>query len=539
MNISEKIKSRAPEIFVLLLTLLLIIGLATLTELQPTISDSIGYIVAGQSLASGWGLTFVDSYNVTSGPFFYPHAFRMIGENTAAAVFSYPPGYPVLIGIAIFLSGSNEAAHFVVPFLAAFAIPLTYWLGWLLTENKWVGVWSSLLLASTESFWRFSTAPWSEIPSLFFLLSGIGAYVYSRQKVDSKSIAIVTAVIGGGLIGYSLFIRYTNAILVIPALLLYEFYTGRFDFFKEKTRWVFYFVVGMFAIGVLLFNWISLGGPFNSIYSTPELGAYPWPYFSLSYAFGPSPIDGFSFHEVTVTLWDNFHVLLLLAPVGWLTVKRSNALLTGGIVLATVVLYSIYAFAPKDINTRFLLPMFPFLSVVMAAGGIKLSNIFIRPRWFWLFSFAIICLLYFPIISYAKEIQSRNEVNAARVNNVKQLMSQAPEESVWLSTIFNDLIIVYGNRSALNYRRMLLTNSETGEFDQDRFESCLIQTVDRLLEADVPIFFILDQGWNTSDILQENFELIKTPFSEDIVEVSDSYVNRQRSDQPECRGFVP
>ena len=534
MNIREKLKARLPEITLLILTLSLSISLTSLTELQPTISDSIGYVVAGQGLGDGHGLTFTDAHNINVAPFFYLHAFRMVDENTVDAVFGYPPGYPILIGISIFLSRQAEAAYYIVPLLATIAIPLTYWLGWLLTESKWVGIWSALILSSTLTFWQFSTAPWSEIPSLIFLVGGIGAYIFSRQRIHSKQVVLVTSTIGGILIGYSFFIRYTNIILVMPTLIFYELYTARTQFFKKRIRWYFFVITGMFAGGVLLFNWINFGGPFNSIYNTPELGAYPWPYFSLNYAFGPSPVNGFSFYEAMAMLWDNFHILLLLVPFGWIYMKRPNAIISGGITLTTLSLYSIYAFAPKEMNARFLLPMFPFLSIAIASGGVILIEKFLNPRWFRLLFCAAIGLLFVPVVSYSQQIQLRNKANTSIVEQVKHITSQTPENSIWLSSALNDLIIVYGNRSALNYRRMLLADPDTGQFDQDRFEACLVQTIDQLLETDAPVYFILDQGWNTSRILQEYFTLSAVQFDKDIFRVSSPTDSNNRNILSKC-----
>ena len=80
---------------VTLASLLLGIGAAfiLLSQSQPVISDSIGYVHAGQRLAAGHGLTFQDDHNLTAGPYFYLHSYRLVHGPSAQAFFGYPPGY--------------------------------------------------------------------------------------------------------------------------------------------------------------------------------------------------------------------------------------------------------------------------------------------------------------------------------------------------------------------------------------------------------------------------------------------------------------
>lgn len=524
-----------PELLLLLLAIVVGTCLIRFAELEPVVADSIGYVVAGQNLGSGQGFEFVDSHNVSAGPFFYPHAFRMLESGAAGARFGYPPGFPLLIAVAVFLSGRLSAAYFVVPILGILAILFTYWLGWLLSENKWVGVGAAWLLATTALFWQFSSAAWSEVPSLVCLVSGVACYVYSRKQMQLGKTAIITSVVAGSLIGFSFFIRYTNLILVMPTLLLYELYTARLNILTEKRRWVFFIVAGFLAVAVLLFNWINLGGPFNSIYSTPALGAYPWPYFSLDYAFGPSPVNGFSFKEAMLTLWANFYFLLLLVPVWWIWVKKPQFLLATGICLTTLFLYSIYAFAPTDINARFLLPMFPFLSLLIVVTAVQLIQTHPPSRWYKLLLAATVLWLAASTSVQVNQLQTRNQANAATVAQVQQLTRQVPANAVWLSSAFNDLVIVYGRQSALNYRRMILVNPDTEKFDMGRYEACLVQTVDKLLAVGTPVFFLQDRGWNTAEYIQNHFALTTVSFHNNVVQIVDQRDETSRDALIPCR----
>jgi len=175
-------------------------------DTQPVVSDSIGYIIAGQEFAKGNGFTFTDSNNLTAGSFFYPHAFRMVENNSNQAAFGYPPGYPFLIAISIFMSGKIGAAYYVVPFFSVLGLLVVYGLGVVLTENKWIGLLASLLTVGTASYWQFGTSPWSEIPSLVFIGGGVFFYVLARKKnftqPQQNGFALIAGVLGfGGIAG--------------------------------------------------------------------------------------------------------------------------------------------------------------------------------------------------------------------------------------------------------------------------------------------------------------------------------------------------
>jgi hypothetical protein len=529
-----KIRTHAPETLLVFLILSAFVAIIVLIDTSPTLADSIGYIVAGQRLAGGFGPTYSDLHNSDVGPYFYLHAFRIIGNRGPDAIFGYPPGYPVLIAAATRLFQSKEIAHYVVPILSLVSLPIVYFLGTILTGRKWVGFWSTVLLATAPIYWEFSTSAWSEIPSLVFISSGISVYVLAYREADEERPRALLMALSATLIGFSFFIRYTNVFLVVPTLILHSFYVERMQYFRPRPHWIFFLITALSICGVLVYNWAYFGGPFKSIYSTPELGAYPWPYFSIHYALGPSPVNGYSLREVARTLWGNFPIIVLLAPVGWRAMTRPNALVSGGVVLSAIALYSVYAFAPEGLNARFLLPATPFLCVAMASGGVTLGRHLPGQRLSWALAAAALFLLLVSLLPDIRQLYARHEQNNSAVAYVQQITSQTPDNSVWISTATNDLIAFYGTRSVLNYRRMFVTDPDSGQFDYKGAQACLVQAVDRLLDADIPVYVIFDSTWGLSETVEANYEITEEPFGKNIYEIRRALVDDRRASLPEC-----
>ncbi|PMB12492.1 hypothetical protein CEN47_29340, partial [Fischerella thermalis CCMEE 5319] len=66
-----------PYLFTICLLVGTAIGLLLLVERQPVISDSLGYLVAAQRIASGNGPTFADANNQIAGKYFSLYAFQI------------------------------------------------------------------------------------------------------------------------------------------------------------------------------------------------------------------------------------------------------------------------------------------------------------------------------------------------------------------------------------------------------------------------------------------------------------------------------
>ncbi len=499
----------------LLISLVTLVGAAfiLLAQKTPGTADTLGYQYAGVRLAAGEGLTFADENNALAGQFFSPYAFQIKQPNDFRMYLGFPPGLPILLALPVALTGNAGAAYFVVPVIAVFGLILTFLMGKWITNNQWSALLATILVAATPIYWQFSTDFWSEVPSLVFILGGSLLYFKSRKDDVFHKNAAILSILAGTLLIFALFIRYAN-ITFLLSISLAEFLARPTKLIRPSKRWVFYIVLGIGICLLLIFNYFYYGGLSLTSYS-PENGWYAFPPFSWQYAFGPSPVDGYSLVSAIKTLWANSPLLLLLAPVGLFLVPKSYRLLLALTVLSSVFLYGIYAFAPTDINSRFLIPILPFLAIACAEAvlfllkkiqyqGIQLATLFI-----------LLLFLSWNIPGQISKIRSRNVNSGKMVSNVQEWVAATHAEAVFLSYKFNDQIAYYGDRSVLNYRRIPQYDPVEEKYRHDIFEPCLIFAIDTLLLNKKPVYYIEDGSpslYDSKVVLQQYYNL--TPYRE-------------------------
>jgi len=501
---------RANRPFVLLLVLLLALGIVFFyyTTTTPQFEDSIGYIHAGERLAEGQGPTYEDPNNEFAGPYFAMYAFQIRRDGDSRMFLGYPPGYPLLIALGIIATGTEEAAHYVVPLLALIGVAATFYLGRLLSGSDWIGLWSAVLIGLSPAYWQFSTAAWSEIPSTTIMISGLCLYLLSLQANRTRRQVILLSVLGGLLIGYSFYIRYSN-VVILPAIAAFELVSKKLSIKNERERWSFYAILGVSVVGILLFNNFYYGGPFLTSYS-PEHGWYPNAPFSLSYMFGSSFVGGRSMIEAAKTLWANFPIGLLLVPAGWYFLPRSSRVLTAGAILGFVLLYALYAFAPTGINSRFLIPAFPFIAVSIAQTIGTIGQQFQSKKVSRFAGIALFLLLFLPVPKQVRDLEAAEKNSQTSIKYAQSLAGRTESEAVLLSYVQNDRLAYYGARSVLNYRRIPVSDPEEGRYRLEMLEPCLVESVDRLLLNEIPVYYIEDSSppfWNSLAILNDNYDL--------------------------------
>ncbi len=483
-------------------------GFLILAETLPVGSDSIGYIYAGEQLAQGNGPTYEDSNNQLAGPFFSMFAFQIRQPDDPRMFLGFPPGLSILLAFGIWLTGNVIAVHYVVPVLSIASLIATFFLARLVSGDEWVGLGASILVALSPAFWQFGTSAWSEVPSMLVVTAGFCCYLWSKQKTQKLWQMLGLSIIGGLLLGYSFFVRYAN-IFFVPALGLYELFTSKKQIFRQRQQWPFFIIVGLGLLAIPVFNQFYYGGFSLTSYS-PAHGWYPQPAFSLSYALGPSFANGRSLVESIKTLWLNFPGLILLVPVGWILLKRPFALLIMIATLGTLGIYSIYAFAPSGINSRFLLPAFPFIGTAVAHAVIRLSKLIPNAKWRLTGGLILLALLSTRVPGYVTELRNRNNNNVNTVRTIQEMVQSSASNAVYLSYAFNDPIIYYGKRSVLNYRRIPVSDPEAGKYHWEMLEPCLVQTVTPLLQNQIPVYYVEDQAPPFADslaMLQRNFQL--------------------------------
>jgi hypothetical protein len=229
--------------------------------------------------------------------------------------------------------------------------------------------------------------------------------------------------------------------------------------------------------------------------------------FSFAYAVGASPFGGYNLPATAATLWRNFGMTLVLAPVGWFWMRRPAVVINLAVVAATLGLYAIYAFPPTGLNARFLLPLLPFVATAVGHGAVRVGRALPSKPWRWAGAGLLLAILLWPLPAKVAQIQTRNRAADAAVEQVQALVAQTPADAVFLSQAQNDLIAYYGGRAVLNYRRSARADTATGEFDLATYERCTLQTVDRLLAGGAPVFFVYEEAWGIARLLEANYLL--------------------------------
>ncbi len=499
-----------PYILIVIFVLILGIIFFSYTSTSPSYEDSIGYIHAGERLAIGQGPTYEDPNNEIAGPYFVMYAFQIRRDDDARMFLGYPPGYPLLIALGIIATGTETTAHFVVPVLALIGLLVTFILGRLLSGNDWVGFWSAVLIGLTPAYWEFGTAAWSEIPATTILISGICLYLISLQEHRTRRQIVVLSLLGGLLIGYSFFIRYTNMV-ILPAIGAYELVAKKTAIKDERERWPFYAILGLSVLGILLFNNYYYGGPLLTSYS-PEHGWYPYAPFSLSYMLGPSFVSGRSMIEAGKTIWANFPIAVIAVPFGWFLLPRPSRVLTIVVTLGFLVFYSLYAFAPSGVNSRFLIPVFPFIAVSIAQVIVLLGQRIRAKQVRRLAAVMLFVLLCIPVPKQVRALESRFAGSDIARKIAVDIAGRTEPEAVVMTYVHNDRVAYYGDRSVLNYRRIPDSDPVAERYRFEMLEPCLVESVDRLLLNGIPVYYVEDKTppfWDSLNILRDHYEVEK------------------------------
>jgi hypothetical protein len=522
--------------FALLAVLSVCFCLLYLTRTQTVVYgyDPLGYLYAGQRLAEGGPLSFPDANNALAGSYFAPFAFNIVRPGETDLYLNYPPGLPLLLALAQRILGSASAPFFVTPIAALAGVLATFWLGKLLFGNL-AGLIAAMLLAMSPLYFTFSTDLWSDVPASACILVAMALYVSSTAS-ENRHAGLRTAS-AGLLLGYAVFIRYASVVFVLP-IVLYGLMVSPGPDIKVRRNLPFLGAFVLTMIGLLLFNRAYYGGFLATAYS-PRAGWYPWPAFSLAYALGPSPVGGRSLIGVGMTILRDQPVALLFGVLGLLAMKRSSAALIGGTTLMVLGLYSCYAFTPTGINARFLLPAVAMICLAAAAGlewvrshlgGWKRRGVLLP-----ITVIGVGFVLFRPTIA---AVERRALDTSAQIRYVQRMTEATPQDAVFMSYVYNDLVSYYGHRSVLNYRRIPPVDADHGRYEMEALEPCLVAVVGRLLHAGRPVYYVEDKTppfWDSLAILQRHFVLRQTQNDPKVFQVTSMLDAANQGDISSCR----
>ena len=158
------------------------------------------------------------------------------------------------------VTGDPLAVHFLTPLLATVLVIVVSALGHQLI-SAWAGWWAAAGLVVSTNFLQFSTALYSEVPGAALIYSGIWLTVLAFRRPRDDGRAVLLALSGGGLMGASFFVRFSNVSMWPAALALLPLLGGKLVF-RQRRAWANIAMLAVATLGLLLFNAVYYGGPF-------------------------------------------------------------------------------------------------------------------------------------------------------------------------------------------------------------------------------------------------------------------------------------
>jgi len=356
---------------------------------------------------------------------------------------------------------------------------------------------------------EWGTSIWADLPGTCFMLGALAAYVAAWRK-KRRADRVMLGGLSGTLVVVAVFIKYSNVLILLP-LLAYALYVQRLAIAQSTINWALAAVVVLGLAGVGLYNYAIYGSPLETHYSASRSG-YSFPIFSLSYALGPSPADGYSLIGAGRTLWQNFSWLLVLAVLGLVRAPRRASVLLGTLFLIYLIMSSTFAWAPVNEDTRYLLPLFGPVGLFAAWGCLSMdarptSALDLSVSWrklalgIVLLALAATSLSSLP--SSWQDLQERNQAGLSLRGTVQSLTAGSRRDAIFLAYFWNDPISYFGGRTTLFYRRMNLS-------ERTEFEGELTRVVTALLEDNRPVYYVVDRQPPFADsleILRQHFHL--------------------------------
>jgi hypothetical protein len=268
-------------------------------------------------------------------------------------------------------------------------------------------------------------------------------------------------------------------------------------------------VLGLAFLALLGFNALYYGSPLDTGYS-PRHGWYAEPAFSLSYAFGRSFVNGHSIPLMGQAILNALGAGLALALVGIFVKPRRVGWWLAGTSLILLLPYMFYAFGPEGLNARFVIPALPALCVLAGRGIVSLGRNVPSKAARAILSVALVGVLLYRVPQTVAALDGARQSAQAAIAQALRLTQLTEPDAVVLSYSFNDMIAVYGQRSALTYRHMVSYDEAAGKYNYDQFESLLVAEVKRLLDTGTPVYYVVDRRpslLNSYEILEHHFRM--------------------------------
>jgi len=271
----------------------------------------------------------------------------------------YPPLYPLLAAGAIRLSGNPDAGFWLSPLCAVLTVAGVFVLCRMFLSKGWALL-GAVLMAGTPVFLYYGLYKGSHAPSMAFQAWGLTCF-FGGWKQENIRRGLILMALSGFLIGTSVGIRYTNALLFLPPL-VYALLHPR------ASRW--WLLIGLGAgaalpgLALAWFHTQVYGAPWRTGYAmTQEQTGFSWEFFLPNLRLYTTGI--LNHGSGPFTLLAALGLILVLAR------SRKLALVILSWILPLFILYCCYYWAPTNRFAgylRFVMPIFPPLYLLGLLG---------------------------------------------------------------------------------------------------------------------------------------------------------------------------
>jgi hypothetical protein len=418
----------APALVAIILTLasaVLLIGLRFGSSIAAA-SDSYGYITQAQLWLHG--VPRLEQAIAPTTPWpdalytYSPLGYRpSADQHTLAPI--YPPGYPMLMAIALSIFG-QDAYVLVVPLLAAFTVFLTFQLGRHLA-NVWVGLIAAVWLCASPSFLFQTVTPMSDVPAM-------AAWTLALWLIFARTATAPTAIGAGVCIGLAILIR-PNLAPVSALFLLIAW--------RRAPLVIAGTLPGVLALALLNRSWY--GSPFASGYG--DLHAlFAWEYLPTN------------LRHYTSWLWETQTPAVFAAPLAIVTATSSHDRTSRTWLLAFFcAIAACYAcYHPFDTwdYLRFLLPAYPALLILTAMLVVDIVQRTSRP----ISTLIAITLIGTIALSGIREARAKGVFDNWRslqrfVEVPDYARTHLPPNAIYLTRLYSGSLRYYANRPTLRW----------------------------------------------------------------------------------------
>jgi hypothetical protein len=395
-------------------------------------SDSYGYVSqAGLWLRGNLRIEqpIVQQMSWPNGEWaFAPLGYRPLSSD-GTIVPTYAPGLPILMAGFLGLFGPS-GPFLVVPIAGMLAMWFTYLLGRDVTGSKTVGACAALLLLASPVFLAHLMVPMTDVPvaagwTLVCLLA-----LNTANPRRAAFLAGLTA-------GLMLLVRPNLLLLVAAPAIAWRF--------KNLFGFVAGLAPGLAAIAA--FNGSLYGSPFDSGYGD----------LTDIYALAAAPAN---LRHYAVWLAQTQSPLIVLALVPLFaksallsdTERPSPRVLLYGIIAATLISYVFYGPFDVWLYLRFLLPAYPALFVLMAAGlRFVCVRLAVPARAPGAVLLLVFCIPLSVLFARDQGIFNSRESERRHVRAAQEIARLTPPAGVILAVQHSGSVRFYADRITLRY----------------------------------------------------------------------------------------